>query len=68
MDPRAQQAREHHRMSFDSSQVARQHRTQRNDLVRELWAEKRSEWTYASLAGAVGCSPELIAQIVKDRP
>ena len=54
-------------MSFDSSQVARQHRTQRNDLVRELWAEKRSEWTYASLASAIGCSPELIAKIIGGR-
>jgi hypothetical protein len=66
-DIRAQQAREHHRASADSTAQARQHQEQRNRLVRELRESDRDRWTYAALAGAVGCSPELIAAIVQGR-
>ena len=68
MDPKAQQAREHHRLSGDASRVGAQHRTQRDELVRQLWASQRNQWTYKKLAAAVGCSPELIATIVKAEP
>lgn len=64
MDPKAQQAREHHLRSGDASRDAAQHRAQRNALVRQLWTTERDSWTYRSLAGAVGCSPELIAKII----
>jgi AraC-like DNA-binding protein len=67
MDSRAQQAREHHRKAQDVSRIAEQHRAQRDDLVRELWATQRGSWTYAKLAAAVGCSPELIAKIINLR-
>lgn len=63
MDSRAQQAREHHRASTDGERLARQHRGQRDELVRVLYAT--GEWSYTSLAAAVGCSPELIAKIIK---
>jgi hypothetical protein len=67
MDSRARQAREHHRKAQDVSQIAEQHRMQRDDLVRELWATQRESWTYAKLAAAVECSPELIAKIINPR-
>ncbi|WP_396902714.1 hypothetical protein [Mycolicibacterium sp.] len=67
MDPRAQRARDHHRKAADASRLADQHRAQRDELIRQLWDNARDEWTYASLAKAVGCSPELIAKIITRR-
>lgn len=67
MDARVQQAREHHRLAADASRIAEQHRTQRDQLVRVLWQTERDSWTYAKLAKAVGCSPELIAKIINGR-
>jgi AraC-like DNA-binding protein len=67
-DVRAMQAREEHRLAGDAGQLAEQHRTQRNRLIRQLRAENPQRWTYPALAAAVGCSPELVAAIVKDRP
>lgn len=64
MDTKAQQAREHHRLSGDASRVGAQHREQRDALVRQLWATEREKWTHRKLAKAVGCSPELIAKII----
>lgn len=62
MDSRAQQARQHHRASSEGEALAKQHRDQRDELVRALYVT--GEWTYTSLATAVGCSPELIAKII----
>lgn len=67
MDSKAQQAREHHRRAKDNLQHADQHRAQRDKLIRELWEANRANWTYAKLAKAVGCSPELIAKIITGR-
>jgi len=66
-DVRAQQAREHHRAVAEASAQAEQHRTLRNRLVRQLRESDPQTWTYPALAKAVGCSPELIAAIVKER-
>ncbi|QYN38508.1 hypothetical protein K1T35_15555 [Pseudonocardia sp. DSM 110487] len=66
-DPRAVQAREAHRLAGDAERLAAQHRAQRDRLVRQLRAEDPARWSYTALAGAVGCSPELIAAIVKGR-
>lgn len=66
-DARAQQAREEHRASLAALASAEQHRDRRNALVRALRTEDPGRWTYKALAGAVGCSPELIAAIIKDR-
>lgn len=63
-DARAQQAREHHRMVADALGQADQHRQQRDRLITAL---REDGWTYAALAKAVGCSPELVAAIVKGR-
>jgi len=65
VDSRAQQAREHHRESAGLSEQAARHREQRDRLVRQLRADDPREWTYPALARAVGCSPELIAHIIR---
>ncbi|AXH97161.1 hypothetical protein DV701_14475 [Ornithinimicrobium avium] len=67
-DARAQQAREHHLRSEGALASAARHREQRDELVRALRRGDPRRWTYAALAQAVGCSPELIAVIVKGDP
>ena len=66
-DARAVQAREAHRLAGDAERLAAQHRAQRDRLVRQLRADDPARWSYTALAAAVGCSPELIAAIVKGR-
>jgi len=66
-DARAQQAREHHRAQTADEDSARRHREQRDRLVKQLRADDPDRWTYPALAKAVGCSPELIAAIIKGR-
>ncbi|OLF16390.1 hypothetical protein [Actinophytocola xanthii] len=66
-DIRAQQAREHHERASAAAALAERHREQRNRLVRALRDADPRRWTYPALAKAVGCSPELIAAIVKGR-
>lgn len=66
-DARAQQAREAHRRSLEATERAAEHRAWRDQLIRRLRNEDPERWTYPALAGAVGCSPELIAAIVKHR-
>lgn len=65
MDIRASQAREHHRLGAEASHLAAIHRERRDVAVRQLRAEDPARWTYLALARAVGCSPELIAHIIK---
>lgn len=67
-DSRAQQAREHHRDAQQSNAEAERHRLQRDRLVRELRSADPKRWTYTALASAVGCSPELIAVILRHPP
>lgn len=66
-DIRAQQAREHHQLSVSAAAQSDQHRSQRNALIRALRADDPEVWTYAALAKAIGCSPELIAAVVQGR-
>jgi hypothetical protein len=66
-DARAQQAREQHRRSLAASERAAAHRAQRDRLVRRLREEDPDRWTYPALGAAVGCSPELVAAIIKGR-
>lgn len=66
-DIRAVSAREAHRLSGQAGQLAAQHRQRRDDLIRALRAENPTYWTYPRLATAVGCSPELVAAIIKQR-
>ena len=65
-DVRAAQAREAHRLAGETDCAATRHREIRNCLVRQLRAEDPARWTYAAMASAVRCSPELIAVIVRD--
>lgn len=44
---------------------AERHREQRDQLVRALRRDDPARWSYSALARAVGCSPELIAVIIK---
>jgi len=62
VDSRAQQAREHHRKAQRHRETMQQHIDQRDALVRDLYAT--GEWSYRSLALAVGCTPEVIAKII----
>ncbi len=64
MDARAQQAREHHLAASRVDSDARRHRDQRDALVRALRAEDPVRWSYGALAKAVGCSRELIRDIL----
>lgn len=61
------QAREAHRRAADAERLAEQHRERRDTLIRMLREEDPERWTYPALARAVGCSPELIAAIIKGR-
>lgn len=67
MDSRAAAAREHHRAAAAAEQDADRHRQARDNLIRALRTEDPALWTYPRLAAEVGCSPELIAAVVKGR-
>jgi AraC-like DNA-binding protein len=64
-DPRAAAARQAHRDAAEAGRQAAQQREVRDRLVRQLREEDPVRWSYPALARAVGCSPELIAHIVK---
>lgn len=66
-DPRAAQAREHHRRSLEAARLADQERDARDRLVRQLRAEDPERWTWPALGAAVGISKELAAAICKGR-
>lgn len=67
MDARAADAREAHRLAGEARALATRHASRRDRLVRQLREENPIRWTYQALAAAVGCSPELIAAIIKGR-
>lgn len=64
MDIRAQQAREYHLKSQESTAEAARYREQRDRVV---WQLRGSDppWSYGQIAAAVGCSRELIVAILK---
>lgn len=68
MDSRAALARRYHRDAYKAGETAVQCRAARDQLIRQLRREDPGTWTYAALAEAVGCSPELVAYIVKNEP
>jgi AraC-like DNA-binding protein len=67
-DSQAALARWHHRASQALTLQAEHEREARNAAIRALRVSDPQRWTYSTLARAVGCSPELIAQIVRSRP
>jgi hypothetical protein len=70
-DSRPADARRYHQearqVAAFAQKQAHELRQRRNDLVRQLRESDPDTWTYSALAEAVGCSPELIAAIVKGR-
>ena len=68
MDVRAALARDYHRSAARQGELADRDRQQRDRLIRELRREDPKTWTYEALAKAVGCSPELVAHVVKSVP
>lgn len=63
MDPRVQAAKEHHQKAQKATRSAATHLMQRNEMVRRVYAD--GEWSYGTLAKAIGCTPEVIAKIVR---
>ena len=59
------QAKKLHRASISDSDRAAQRRAQRDELIVQLRTEDPSTWTYARLGNELGCSPELIALIMR---
>ncbi len=64
-DVLAAQAREEHRAAAEDERAAARHREQRDRLIRGLRDEDPRRWTHVALARAVGCSPELIAHVLR---
>ena len=56
-----------HDLANSSDRQAARYREQRDRAIREIWENERESWTYAKLAARIGCSPELIAHIVKNK-
>lgn len=65
-DSRLQQARTAHRDSIEFTANADRRRAARDKRIREVRAADPKKWSYAAIAKAVGCSPELVAYIVKN--
>lgn len=64
-DPRAARARELHRKAAEADEVAARYRQERDRLVLQLRAEDPARWSYSAIADALGCSPELVALVVR---
>ena len=66
-DPLAARAAELHAKALKADAVAAQYRAERDELIDRLRADEPKRWSYTALAQALGCSRELIAQIVRRR-
>lgn len=66
-DGRAQEVRVAHEASLALGERAARQRERRNALMRRLRAEDPERWSYPRPSRAAGCSPELVAAIVKGR-
>ena len=66
-DLKAARARELHGQASEAEGRAADLRAERDRLIRQLRAEDEKRWSYGALAKAIGCSRELIAQVVKRR-
>lgn len=64
-DVRVARARELHRKALEADELAARQRAERDALIRRLRAEDPARWSYGVLAGALGCSRELIALVAK---
>lgn len=59
-----EQAAAHHKAGLALDGDAAKARAKRNRLVKRLRESDPKRWTYAELAAGVGCSPELVSQII----
>ena len=66
-DPLAARAAGLHAKALEADAVAAQYRAERDELIDRLRADEPKRWSYTALAQALGCSRELIAQIVRRR-
>ena len=70
--PRARPSRttgtsELHAKALEADAVAARYRAERDEIIDRLRADGSGRWSYTALARALGCSRELIAQIVRRR-
>ena len=66
-DPLVARAAELHAKALEADAVAAQYRAERDEIIDRLRADGSGRWSYTALARALGCSRELIAQIVRRR-
>lgn len=64
-DPLAAQAAYLHAQALEADVKAARLRAERDMLIDRLRAQDPKRWSYTALAAALGCSRELIAQIVR---
>lgn len=60
-------ARNAHRKSLERESEAAQHRSLRDGYIRSLRKADPDRWSYGRIAREVGCSPQLVAYIIKGR-
>ena len=66
-DPLAARAAELHAKALAADAEAARYRAERDEIIDRLRRAEPERWSYTALARALGCSRELIAQIVRRR-
>ena len=66
-DPLAARAAELHAKALGADAEAARYRAERDEIIDRLRRAEPERWSYTALARALGCSRELIAQIVRRR-
>ena len=66
-DPLAARAAELHAKALTADAEAAHYRAERDEIINRLRQAEPERWSYTALARALGCSRELIAQIVRRR-
>ena len=66
-DPLAARAAELHAKALAADAEAARYRAERDEIIDRLRQAEPERWSYTALARALGCSRELIAQIVRRR-
>ena len=64
-DPLAARAAELHAKALAADAEAARYRAERDEIIDRLRRAEPERWSYTALARALGCSRELIAQIVR---
>lgn len=66
-DPLAARAAELHAKALAADAEAARYRAERDEIIDRLRRAEPERWSYTALARVLGCSRELIAQIVRRR-